>query len=296
MPFFFFAGIFGAVFLCIYAAFLQRRTNPVSEAVNGFQNKQAEKGEEARGLEEHLKELWRTDDDLLAVGIASALAGLVLGLFASGLKCGPVAAILAFIFVPRLWAMILKLRRRQAFLAQLPRAANAMATVLRSNGPVLSAIGYAAEVTSSPVKEEFEELKENIDANTPIEEALKRLAQKIDLPEMWMLADALEIAAEIGGGSAAVDVLEGAVEFTRERVRLRQKIQSVSADIRFGFKIITLFPPGMALLLAVAIPYYRLILFSARGRLLAAVAAGFLVLGHLWVRLMLRSGEKEMGL
>lgn len=290
-----FAGVFGATVFSLYGLVLRGRSNPVAEALKGFQRPRSAR-RFGFALEEWLRGLWRTEeDDLLPVGVALAAGGLALGLF-FGPPAGALAAVLAFVFGPRAWAAAARQRLRRAFLARLPGVVNTMAAVLRAGGSVYQAVERVAEGAPPPVREEFARLKEEIDAVTPLGEALERLAKRVDVMEARVLADALKTAAEVGGGAAALDLLEAAAGFARERVRLREKVRAATSGIRYSFAAVTLCPPLFAAILAFAAPEYRAILLSERGRLLCLLAVCLMVAGHFWVHLLLKSSEKELGL
>jgi tight adherence protein B len=242
-----------------------------------------------------LNKMWKSEDDLLMLGITSSIIGFLAGYALRGPITGLSGALLAFYGLPRLWAFYKERRRVQAFLSQFIRTVDAMVSVLRAGGSEYQAVEYAASVSVTPVREELQKLKEEIDANVPLAEAASHFAGRVDLIEVKVLADALKLAGE-ASHEATVRILERAVDFVRERFHFRQKIEASTADVRYGFMLISFFPFLFGLLMAAAIPEYRSVILSPQGRLVMGAAILMVFMGHVLVRLCLVSAEKELGI
>jgi Flp pilus assembly protein TadB len=288
----FFAGVLGAVFFGSYFFYVRRSRNLINVVLKGFQQpRRAGK----ISYNDHLQALWGPDGDLLSLGLSSALGGFIIGYLLLNLLAGAVLAVIAFVFLPRIWTAFLRRQRDISFRAQLPAIIDTMSSVLHAGGTETMAIDGVIEATKPPAQDIFKRLKGDILANTPIETVMDRLAAMVDSVEAKMLADALKCTSSIGH-EASIRLLENASEFCRERVRLKQKVNAATADIRYSFLIVSFFPPVMALVMSLTIDQFREVFQSLQGHVLIAVALILILLGHVWVNVLLRSVGGELGL
>ena len=288
----FFAGVFGTVFFGSLFFYSRRSCNLIDAVLKGYQKqRQARK----TSYKDHLRALWGPGDELLSFGLCAALGGFIVGYLLLSLAAGVTLALVAFVFLPRAWAAFLRRQRDISFRTQLPAIIETMTSVLHAGGTETMAIEGVIEAARPPVRDIFRRLKGDMDANTPIDTVMDKLAGMANSVEVKMVADALKAAGAIGH-EASIRLLENAAEFCRERVGLKQKVSAATADVRYGFAIISFFPLAMGLFMAFAIPEYRTALQTLQGHVLIIVSLILILLGHLWVNALLRSGEKELGL
>jgi Flp pilus assembly protein TadB len=238
-----------------------------------------------------LRELWQAEDDLLPVGLTAALvAGSTVFGLVRFLPLALLAALLSFVFVPRLYARALAQRRKAAFLQHLARCVAGVCSVLRAGGSLTQALKYGAESVPDPVRSEVLRMVEEIESKSPVGEAARRMAERAGLDEVKVLAEGLALLAD-AGGPAGLRLLEGAVEFLKERALLRQKVMASTADVRFGFLIASLMPFGLAGFMALSTPEYRAAFETPAGRVPLFLAVGFIALGHIIVRRLFKGAE-----
>ncbi|RPF49582.1 Flp pilus assembly protein TadB [Thermodesulfitimonas autotrophica] len=283
---FFFVAAAAFSFFCGVA--LLKRRNPILEMV-ALQKK----GKEA-ARRSFLRELWRCDDDLLSVGVVSALttAAVVYGL-TRFVPAAVLFAALAFVFVPRFYGRVLQEKRKAAFLQHLARCVAGMCSVLRASPDVLNALEYGAKSVPEPMRSEVLFVLDKAKSNTPISEAAQQMAERVGLEEVRVLAEGLSLVTDVGG-PAGIKLLESTVEFLKERAMLRRKVSAATADIRLGFTIGSVFPFGLAGLMALAMPEYRAAFSSPSGRLPILLAVALVVVGHVIVRKLLKGAEEVL--
>lgn len=287
MPLIFFL-VAAAAFNFFYGVALLRKRNPILEMVAPSKKKK----ETAR--RSFLKELWRCDEDLLSVGVVSALlaAAVVYGL----VQFVPVSLLsgaLAFVFVPRFYGRVLHERRKSAFLQHLARCVAGMCSVLRAGGEILSALEYGAKSVPEPLRSEVLFVLDKAKSNVPLSEAAQQMAERVGLEEVRVLAEGLSLITDVGG-PAGIKLLESTVEFLKERAMLRRKVSAATADVRLGFTIGSIFPFGLAGIMALAMPEYRVAFSSPSGRLPLLLAVALVVVGHVIMRKLLKGAEEVL--
>ncbi|OIQ11555.1 type II secretion system F family protein [Neomoorella thermoacetica] len=291
LAFFFFVA-FMAIFFFTAGVIAYYSRNPLTEIIAAHQRQQAR--QEKTKERKLLAELWHTDEDMLPVAVTAGLAAALIALVFGNPFLMAATALAAFIFAPRLYIKLKKHRRQSLFLAQLARVVDNLASAIRAGGSPLQAVQYAAETSPEPIKGEMDRVRDDVNAGVPFEKAVKDMAARIDLLEAHVLADGLALLAEAGGGTDAVRLLEGAAEFVRERKRLKARIAAATGDVRLGFAIVTFIPLLLGLVMYLAMPEYRDVVVTARGRLVTLAGIGCLVAGHIMVARILKSGESML--
>ena len=189
----------------------------------------------------------------LLAGLVSALVlPLVLGF-------STVAGIIAF-FVVGLILPLLVLRRArnkriQKFAAQLPNALDMIVRSLRAGHPTSVAIGLVAREMPDPLGTEFGIVSDEITFGLSLEQAVRKLSQRVGFEGLHLLTISLSIQAKTGGN--LTEMLSNLSSSLRERQKLRLKIKALSAEGRASAWIISLFPIVMfGILFLVAPSYY----------------------------------------
>lgn len=266
----------------------QRGRNPVAEMLVVHR----EKSESAR--RSFWAELWQADDDLLLVGLTAALvAGAVVFGLVRFFPLTLLISILSFVFVPRVYARVLFQRRKAAFLQHLARCVAGICSVLRAGGSLSHALKYGAMSVPDPVRGEMLKVLEEFESHSPLGEAAGRMADRVGLDEVRVLAEGLALLAD-AGGPAGIRLLEGAVEFLKERALLRRKIMASTSDVRFGFLVSSLAPFGLAGIMALAMSEYRTAFETTAGRVPLFLAIGLIILGHFIVRRLFKGAEEVL--
>ncbi|WFE77029.1 type II secretion system F family protein [Roseinatronobacter sp. S2] len=197
------------------------------------------------------------------------MAGIVAGLVASSMAGWSILCISTA-------------RRASAFAAQMPTALDTFARALRAGRPVSDALDVVVQNTQAPLKLEMEKCRDMLALGHSLNETLRRLADRVDVPEVRFFSVATHLQSETGGN--LVETIEHLAEQLRERLKLKKKIRALSAEARASAMILGALPFAIAaVLFAINADYLLPLVQDARGRAmtglgLASLAAGMLVL------------------
>ncbi len=215
---------------------------------------------------------------LLSAGAALG-AGLLVG--AIGGKWILAAAALPLgAALPILYVSIVRYRRLEKLLSQLPDAFDLMSRTLRAGQTIAQALQAVADEFSSPIADEFGYCYDQQNLGLSPEAAMRDLARRTGLLELKIFVLAVMIHQQTGGNFA--DLLEKLAAIIRDRYRIRGVIKSLTADGRLQAVILLALPPAMlCILMAVNRPYV-MTLFDYPLLLLATL--GSMTLGGLWMK------------
>lgn len=148
--------------------------------------------------------------------------------------------------LPRLYLRHLRKQRLQKFSDQLEDALLSMSSSLKAGFSINQAIESVAQENRSPISFEFKLLTNEIRLGVPLEEALENMNKRMQSQDLELVSVAIITARQTGG--ELTGVLERLAGVIRERVRIQQKIRSLTAQGRMQAWIIGLVP--FALMLA----------------------------------------------
>ncbi|RUW40341.1 MAG: type II secretion system F family protein [Mesorhizobium sp.] len=187
------------------------------------------------------------------------LAGVALGLllwFFLGIALP--AAFLVFLVVgfalPFFVLRRARTRRILKFARQLPDALDMIVRSLRAGHPATVAIGLVAREMPDPLGTEFGIVADEITFGLSMEQAVRKLTERVGFEGLNLLSVSLSIQSKTGGN--LTEILANLSSVLRERQKLRLKIRALSAEGRVSAWIISLFPIVMFLILQLIAPSY----------------------------------------
>jgi tight adherence protein B len=136
------------------------------------------------------------------------------------------------------------------------------------------------ETCDDPLAGEFAPVLHQIDMGLRPDEAFAALGRGTSVLELRLFVLAMAIHRQTGGNLA--DVLDRLAAMTRARVRLRQKIHSLTAEGRLQSLTLVLLPPLTYVVMFVLNRQYAESLLEHVK--LLAVTAGLMGVGVLWTR------------
>ncbi|RUY55940.1 type II secretion system F family protein, partial [Mesorhizobium sp. M7A.F.Ca.CA.001.12.1.1] len=145
-------------------------------------------------------------------------------------------------------------KRIRKFAKQLPDALDMIVRSLRAGHPASIAIGLVAREMPDPLGTEFGIVSDEITFGLSIEQAVRKLSQRVGFEGLQLLSVSLSIQAKTGGN--LTEILANLSSVLRERQKLRMKIRALSAEGRVSAWIISLFPIVMFLTLQILAPSY----------------------------------------
>lgn len=134
-----------------------------------------------------------------------------------------------------------KAKKRMAMIEeQLPDAVELIVRSLRVGHPFSSAIQIVAKEVDDPLATEFGMIADESAYGRDVGEALKEMAERLDLQDMRFLAVAVTIQAQSGGNLA--EVLAGLAKVIRSRFRLFRRVKAITAEAQWSGKFLSAFP------------------------------------------------------
>ncbi|MCK0149438.1 type II secretion system F family protein [Marivita sp. S6314] len=148
-----------------------------------------------------------------------------------------------------------KAKKRIAMIEeQLPDAVELMVRSLRVGHPFSSAISIVSKEIKDPLATEFGIISDESSYGRDIGEALKAMAERLDMQDMRFLAVAVSIQQQSGGNLA--EILEGLAKVIRARFRLFRRVKAITAEAQWSGKFLSSFPVLCLIVIQVNDPHY----------------------------------------
>ena len=216
----------------------------------------------------------------LVVGVTVTVVLLAgVGAWLGG-RVGATAGAFAAVGVPYVVVSAARKRRRERLIAQLAVGFDQMARVLRAGQSVTEALRAVVETSGEPLAGEFGPCLHQIELGIRPDDAFARLGRGTSVLELRLFVIAMNIHRQTGGNLA--EVLDRLATMTRTRVRLRQKINALTAEGRLQSLTLVVLPPLTFAVMFVLNRQYAEQLLE-HGRLLAATG-GLMAVGVAWTR------------
>jgi tight adherence protein B len=222
---------------------------------------------------------------LLTVCGCVVLAGTLTLLTRSALLGIP-AGVLAGWLAMRLYVSVRIGRRRAAFSEQLPDVLQLIAGSLQSGFSLPQSLDAVVREGTQPAAGEFSRALAEARIGAGLEDALQRVADRMDSTDLRWTVMAIRIQREVGGNLA--EVLLTTVGTMRERAFLRRQVKALSAEGRLSAIILIALPIIVGGWFFYSDPKYMRLLYSTVPGLIMFVGSGVLiVLGALWMRALI---------
>lgn len=229
-----------------------------------------------------------------SVAYFGALAFGIAGFLLSGIAAGLILSVIGLAIVPRLYKKRRLRKVRNDFVNQLGYASDAMVNAMVGGSTKLEAFEYTARQMKGEVSSEFEKIAEDIRSNIGLDVALEKMAERVDMEEVYDFADSLSLLHEAEGGEKAISLLRSASKFIKEKSLIREKVAAYTSNIRFGYitaMIVVLF---IAVFLYSIMPEYRWVYSRPEGKIVALAAMLIIGFGYWMVRNMIKNSEKRI--
>lgn len=212
---------------------------------------------------------------LAAAGLA--IGGALLVAFLTGQLLLAVLAALAGPWVAWTAVRFKVARRRKAFEAQLPEALSLIASSLQAGHTALRSVQTMVEESEPPLSEEFERVVAETRLGDPLVDALQRLAERIDVPDLAWVVQAIRIQQAVGGKLA--DLLFTLADFMRAREEVRREVRVLTAEGRLSAWVLGALPVCVFLAIQTMSPGYMDPLLRGAGIFVLAGAGASVAMG-----------------
>jgi len=146
-------------------------------------------------------------------------------------------------------------QKRQAKMTeQLHQVLETMASSLRAGSPVMECFRTLSETAPDPIKSEFKRGLVSLQIGKPFRDTLAEMGYRIRTADFKLLTQAIFISQDVGGNLA--DVVACIAEAIRERFKLRDYLNSLTAQGKATAVFIGCLPYGITLMTYLATPGY----------------------------------------
>ena len=174
-------------------------------------------------------------------------------------------------------------RRRTAFGEQLPDVLQLIAGSLQSGFSLPQALDSVVREDTPPAAGEFSRALAEARIGADLEDALQRVADRMDSTDLRWTVMAIRIQREVGGNLA--EVLLTTMGTMRERAFLRRQVHALSAEGRLSAIILIALPVLVGAWFFYSDPkYMRLLYTTIPGLIMFVGAALLIVVGAIWMR------------
>ncbi len=136
----------------------------------------------------------------------------------------------------------------------MPDAVELMVRSLRVGHPFSSAIQIVAKEVQDPLATEFGVISDEAAYGREIGEALKDMAERLDMQDLRFLAVAVTIQQQSGGNLA--EILAGLAKVIRARFRLFRRVKAITAEAKWSGKFLSAFPIVALIVINIGDPNY----------------------------------------
>ncbi|MEM6634265.1 MAG: type II secretion system F family protein [Pseudomonadota bacterium] len=137
---------------------------------------------------------------------------------------------------------------------QLPDAVELMVRSLRVGHPFSAAIGIVAKEIPDPLGSEMGVIADEAAYGRDVGEALKHMAERIDMQDLRFLAVAVTIQQQSGGNLA--EILAGLAAVIRSRFKLFRRVKAITAEAKWSGMFLSVFPILALVMINVIQPDY----------------------------------------
>ncbi|WP_170471973.1 type II secretion system F family protein [Ruegeria conchae] len=153
-----------------------------------------------------------------------------------------------------MWVSSKAKKRMSMIEEQLPDAVELMVRSLRVGNPFVSSIQIAANEVQDPLGTEFGVIADECAYGRDVGEALKDMAERLDMQDLRFLAVAVGIQQQSGGNLA--EILAGLAQVIRARFRLFRRVKAITAEAQWSGKFLSGFPLFCLVFILVKSPDY----------------------------------------
>jgi tight adherence protein B len=151
-----------------------------------------------------------------------------------------------------------------------------MVRSLRVGHPFTSAMQIVAKEVPDPLGSEMGVISDESAYGRDVGEALKHMAERLDMQDLRFLAVAVTIQQTSGGNLA--EILDGLAKVIRSRFKLFRRVKAITAEAKWSGMFLSVFPIGALVMINVIQPnYYDDVKETAVFIPACLVVAGFLV-------------------
>lgn len=225
----------------------------------------------------------RVQNDIIASGIAIRIeefviiwislvffpAILVYIFGGSTLLCACIAFLMALL--PPIYIKMKRQKRLELFGVQLGDALPLIANGLRAGFSFEQALGAVAKDMPDPISQEISKSCRELAIGVPLEKVLTSLTERTENKDLQLLTSAVLIQRKVGGNLA--DILDTISATIQERIRLKNRIKTLTAQGKYSGYLIGAVPALLYIAFSIISPSYMSVMYTTTyGYILTGVA------------------------
>jgi len=227
---------------------------------------------------------------MLCVLFAVSLGGLIFVLQENPLTTG-LAAFVGFV-VPLGILMIMRSRRQNQILRQLPPMIDELARAARTGRSLDQCLEMVAADTPAPLGNEMERSVRKLQMGVTMNEALYELPERTGVNGLRILATALSVHQQTGGD--LVHVLERLARTLRDRGMFLGRLRAITAGSRATALLMILLPPAILVFFIFRDPNYLASLMASDwGRFITIAGVVLEIVGAIWILKILNDTKQS---
>ena len=214
---------------------------------------------------------------ILCSGVASGVAIFLILIVGKPFSLALVMGLIALV-CPYFYLKCITWKRRRRFLEQLPDALDMMSQSLQAGLGLTQAMVFVAKEMPDPLGTEFSVFIEEVNLGLPLADALKKLEERMVLPEVRLFSTALLVQRDVGGSLA--ELLNKLADIIRDRFRIERLIKSLTGQNRMSAWTVCSVPPFLGVFMFIREPeLMNDMLSDPMGRAMLAAALVLEIIG-----------------
>jgi len=188
---------------------------------------------------------------ILCSVVASGVAIFLFLIVGQPLYLALVVGLIALV-CPYFYLKFITWKRMRRFLEQMPDGLDMMSQSLQAGLGLTQAMIFVAKEMPDPLGTEFSVFIEEVNLGLPLADALKKLEERMALPEVRLFNTALMVQREVGGSLA--ELLNKLADIIRDRFRIERLIKSLTGQNRKSAWTVCSIPPFLAVFMFIREP------------------------------------------
>jgi tight adherence protein B len=266
-----------------------QRRKQVQESLKDMEQRQRDQRKKTLTLKSRIQQAGMSFSTTTFWLVSAGLALVVgLGAYFSGqsLMATGGFTIVAGLGLPRWWLGFVRGGRQKKFTAEFANALDVIVRGIKSGLPLNECLKIISRESPDPVGTEFENLLEGLAVGVSLEDGLRKMCERMPLPELNFFTTVLVIQQKTGGNLA--EALGNLAMVLRARKMMREKIGALSSEAKSSAGIIGSMPPGVAGIVYLTTPDYMSQMFThPTGQLMLLGGATWMAIGIFVMRGMI---------
>lgn len=171
-----------------------------------------------------------------------------------------ILTVVAGVALPFIMVKHLAQKRTKLFLEDFGPSLDVIIRGLRNGLSIVQAIKMIAEEGAPTVSSEFQKMFNDLEFGLSMSEAVNRLCDRIDAPEVRFFAIVIGIQSKSGGNLSSS--LENLSDLLKKRKEMKGKIKALSSEAKTSAWIIGALPVLVVIVVSVFSPDYTAVLFE----------------------------------